>query len=75
MPDLDPYVKSIQDLLSQLRSPADRMRAMEQAILEGDGDRTFIIPQKCELIKIANKLFNHVHPPIRKSREARKDAL
>ena len=51
------------------------VRAMEQAILEGDGDRTFIIPQKCELIKIANKLFNHVHPPIRKSREARKDAL
>ena len=32
MADLDPYVKSIQDLLSQLRSPADRMRAIEQAV-------------------------------------------
>jgi septal ring factor EnvC (AmiA/AmiB activator) len=32
VPDLDPYVKAIQDLLGPLGSPADRMRAIEQAV-------------------------------------------
>lgn len=31
MPDLDRYVKAIQDLVSQIGSPAERLSAMEQA--------------------------------------------